>query len=330
MPSRKTALLVGLVLAVILSGTLALRLASRQPREARADVEAPAAPTAPAAPDPAPHSTAVAPLPPPPVSPPLPPAGGPFESVVTELVARAESGDAGAACRLSLELLRCRLAAGQFGGAAARKLEEASQLVDIGAETQAEWVLGEAERNAGVEKACAAVDPALIDRAPQWLRQAALAGDREALRQYVDGRNLFHYSDYGFLTTPEFDLWRREAPRLLRRMLEAGDPQAAIWLAEGYAPGGAGPLQGLIDDDPERARTWLAVAKRLYGPMLGLPLTMPGAGSGPMPASEAADRLHARWFGGRTWSLTDKAVLDLLPNFDPNATDVGTHCGAAP
>ena len=259
---------------------------------------------------------------------PLPAPGTRLDLILDDLVARADAGDPGAACRLSLELLRCRRLLRVPTAVPIGLLTQAQQAEARGDERMAEYHLVESDRLGAVEATCATIDPALIDRAPQWLRAAALAGDREARLQYIDGRNLFPFNDYGYLKTPYFDTWRREAPRMLLAALAEGEPQAAIWFAEGRAHGN-GAIQGLLRDDPERAQLWRVVVGRLFGGALVMPLPVaPPADARAEAVAESAARWHARWFDGEVHSLRDKPVLELLPDLDPNATSVGGGCGA--
>lgn len=259
---------------------------------------------------------------------PLPAPGTAFDTIAADLAARADAGDAGAACRVSLELLRCRHLLRVPGIHPISLQQKAVQAESVGERAAAEGALIEGDRLALLEERCRTIAPEMLDRAPHWLRQAALAGEREALLQYIDGRNLFSEMDFSYIDKPHFELWRREAPGLLNRVLADGEPQAAIWMAEGRG-GGEGAIQGLLANDPARARTWLVVVHRLFEGRL--PMSVPVLPAEPeerTQIAETAARWHARWFAGRTATLRDKPILDLLPSLDPNAIDVGTGCGA--
>ena len=285
------------------------------PTDVRTDEDASGSPR----PDDA-RATAAAPAP-------LPPPDAPFDTVVGELLARAEAGEAGAACRLSLELLRCAQVL-QFGRyEAASNLEEAIQAEGVGDRRDAEYLLAQSDHLTALGERCRTIDADLVDRAPEFLRDAALAGDREARLQYVDGRNLFPPHDYSYIADPYFDRWRREAPRLLADLLEEGEPQAAIWMAEGRG-GGEGAIQGLLRDDVARAQVWIAVVDQLYDDMTLVPVPVEPPSDERLPAVAATSaRWRERWYGDRTFRFFERPVFDLLPTANPNAVNVGGGCG---
>lgn len=155
---------------------------------------------------------------------------------VPELVARADAGDARAACQLAAELYLCReqalLASGQ-PPKARRPGDAAAGRCDL-------LFAGHAGRHFG------------------WLRQAAFAGEPEAMLRYAVGEAFGVPGDsYAFLRAADFDTWRREAPALLQTLFEAGYPEVLVYLMLTSDPMFGGQLANLLPPDPARERAYL-------------------------------------------------------------------------
>ncbi|MBY4597818.1 hypothetical protein K3217_20065 [bacterium BD-1] len=150
---------------------------------------------------------------------------------LAELAARADGGDARAACQLAAEMTEC----------------DEARLTSRGT----------------VHPRCQALRDEYGGRHFRYLRQAAFAGEPEAMLRYGKGEGFGGVTgeSYAFLTSPDFDTWRREAPAMLQAVFEAGYPEAALHLMLAQEPMFGGHLAALLPPDPlrERARMELLV-----------------------------------------------------------------------
>ena len=327
-------------ITVLLAASLSAWTFWKQPTTtpATAPAAAPSPETTPAAPaaasDPDEHA---APAPAIDVStalPPMPEPGLPLAETVAALAARADAGDNVAACRVGAELARCAWSAWRYPGPQA----DASRHMALDAEangrtTEAERSLRLADELEAAAIACADVPDAYRGRAARYLRQAALAGEPEAMLRYADGDDLFPAMSYDWLRSPDLDPWRRDAPALLQRSLQAGRPEAVLLLARAHVDSFSA-LGGLVPDDDAEARRWRALARRLLGEEADVALedtVVPPADADADRIAEAeAEALHARLFAGRRWALAD-----LVPSSTIGAAAFatslapGSQCGRA-
>lgn len=156
---------------------------------------------------------------------------------LAELAARADGGDARAACQLAAELNDCR----QQAVFATPRRRGADQ---------------------GPPTRCSELLQKYVGRHFTYLRQAAFAGEPEAMLRFAMGEAFgVPGESYAFLSTPDFDTWRREAPAMLQAVFEAGYPEAAMHLMLAQEPMFGGQLAALLPPDPlrERARLELLV-----------------------------------------------------------------------
>ena len=195
---------------------------------------------------------------------PLPLADAPVAQIYGGLKQRADAGDAHAACRLAIELIRCRnlplmeavtdmpAGGGDNEDAAARngKLAEANFFAD------AKLGVIQARRN------CRDVSRGQIALAPAYLHQAARAGLGDAIVRYADGQAFDPRAMFGVLHDPLLDAWRREAPTLVLQALRQGNPSAVFLLYSAYS-GDSSLFGGLIPDDPVQARAYRILVERL-------------------------------------------------------------------
>lgn len=193
---------------------------------------------------------------------------GPIE----ELAAKAGAGDAVAACQLAAELSACRTN------------EVLSRHVS-GAETHA------------LTPRCNALLANHLDRHFDWLRQAAHAGEPEAMLRYAQGEGFGLWGDsFDYLRSPHFDTWRREAPAMLDALLEAGYPEAAFTRMMANDAMMGGPLAGLFPSEPVTDRAYselfllLQSDPTLTGLMRDRMRSRPGSAD-----REAALALAMRW-----------------------------------
>jgi hypothetical protein len=208
----------------------------------------------------------------------LPPRDIALDRLWSTLQRPAQAGDAGAACRLAIETLRCvgavRMAAVLTAQPAA-KPGELQTLLDFedapssfGRPAGPEDPRSEAALNAVNQRAnaaarhCEGLSPERAFASLALLRAAALAGQPDAQAVYAAGEGWF-LSIPGGMGRPEFEQWRREAPMVIARMLDAGHPEAPGLLAGAYS--GQTWLSGLYDTDLERATAYLLLNARLMG-----------------------------------------------------------------
>lgn len=264
--------------------------------------------------------------------PPMPEPGLPLADAVAALAARADAGDNAAACRVGSELARCAALAWRQPGPQAETLRETALNEEAkGRTAEAESMVRFADELEAATRDCAGVPDAYRGRAARYLRQAALAGEPEAMLRYADGDDLFPAMTYDWLRSPDLDPWRRDAPALLQRSLEAGRPEAVLMLARAHADN-ISALGGLIPDDVAQARRWRALARRLLGAESDAALENTPA----PPADAAADRiaeaeaeaLHARLFDGRRWALADVLPTSTMRVVGTASSPAaGSQCG---
>ena len=195
--------------------------------------------------------------------PPLPADDAPVAAVIDQLQARADAGDRAAACRLGAELVLCSHLEGRAEGKAWGSGEVASPPSSMSGDDRVQWVAGQQWRQARLAE-CRALPAVVKARGAHYLRQAALAGEPEAMRRYALGEHLAPYRN-DFLTSPFFDEWLREAPGLAERALRGGDPAVIAALLNAYRTDGGLPFHGLIADDPGMERSFMLLQARLAG-----------------------------------------------------------------
>jgi hypothetical protein len=245
----------------------------------------------------------------------LPPVDAPLATIIEPLAARADAGDTKAACRLAMELIRCRnvqelQAAGSVGNAALEIELEAKGDLD-NADRIAQAQLDQAR----LAQECAAVPAQLQDRGPHYLGQAARAGEPEAMVRYADSQ-FWPLDGRGIYSDPEFERWRRDAPAMLNRAFAAGIPEAPFILMNAY-DNDYSLVGGLIPNDPIKAEALRMLMVRLHGWSERLvPSTLDAA------SLARARRLAKQWhdgpFKGRSYRGQKRAMFQPtgFPNYD--------------
>ncbi len=256
----------------------------------------------------------------------MPAADAPLRGRLATLQVRADAGDSLAACRLGIELLRCA-ALGNYppGHDAFMAKQEAEQEAEGNLLAANSIAVGRVV-HAELREACSVVPESLAGRAHHYVRQAALAGEPEAMIRYARGETLMTgFAGLAYIATPAFDQWRREARPVLMRALEAGHPAAVLILAKAHG-GNDSHLALLLPRDAVEARASLLLARRLFGddPALarGLfgddpPSPPPGSRQEPdvgqsQAAEQKAEQWHSRSFSGRRLVLAENTAA-LLP-----------------
>lgn len=221
---------------------------------------------------------------------------------LAELKQRADGGDSRASCQLGMELLRCTdlsaaeqvLASAEENARPDLPPEQRAYMTKL--EDRARQMLGEC-RNAPSDA---------WKQGNHYLRQAALAGEPEAMYRYARGDSVL--IDYTHMNTPEFDRWRAEAGNMLQLSFEAGYLPSVFDLMVGYSDNSS-PLTGLIADDPTKARAMRLLIARLSGKPPDRPESR-YAGLEP-----AATALASQW--QRDYFATVKPPLQKLPRLMP-------------
>ena len=270
----------------------------------------------------------------------LPPRHARAQDVFPTLQARADAGDAIAACRLSVELMRCQIHARKFPGQLESLERKLTHLRDKGNPIVVAEIEARLNRSLATESSCALLPKGLADRAQHYLRAAALAGEPLSRFRYAAGAGFEDTGSYGYLVTPAFDQWRREAVALMQQSLAEGRPEAVLVLALARA-NDQGLFGGLVADDPALARAHARLMERVFGESLAafpLPLPRPPAEAADPAAAAKADALAAQWhedyFGGRRHDLmallleADNPWHDAAPT--ASAKDPCPGAGAQP
>lgn len=192
---------------------------------------------------------------------PLPPANAPLKSILAELKARAEAGDAEAASRLFKDMETCaqvqRLNQ-MMPGLANRALNDTSSPANPAAAQRSERMLDFVQRNLDFTKNNAAMcaDLSSSDMAelvPATL-QAAQLGDTQAANCYV-GANLNNWP--GLLDNPQWvQDYKNNALNLANNALQQGDWSMAMLMAQAYGGGSRNMLNQLTGTDPSQAYTY--------------------------------------------------------------------------
>lgn len=257
---------------------------------------------------------------------PMPLINLPLRDSLASLQLRADAGDSKAACRLGVELLRCSELASYPPQSDAFMVKLESDLEAKGDIDGANNVAMGRLLHARLRDACSAIPGERFAQAKHYVRQAALAGEPEAMIRYARGETLvIGTSGMGYMATREFDAWRREARPVLMRALQAGHPEAALLLADAHVGNGF-HLAMLLPRDAVEAGASLALAHRLFGDDPALARGLVGERHGRtlrdrIPALDvdqtaAAEQMAKDWheqnFQGRRLALADSTAA-LLP-----------------
>jgi hypothetical protein len=274
------------------------------PGQAKNEPEAPPPPALEIEPD----ASAATNLPSPRASEPLPPRDAPITEIAS-LLSRADAGDAAAACQLGVRLNFCTRAAffsdQRLNALRAQEAKQHAKGDLAGANSSAASLL----KGTRIRQQCDGVPEALQRRAFDYLRQAALAGEPEAVIRYSRGQHLAGRSSFGFIRTPQFDTWRREALSMLEARLAAGHPEAVLVMLE--ARGEANFLSMVTPQDPTLDLAYRLLARRLFGEHPSLRRHLKMHGFTPEQHREAerlAEDWHQQRFGARKLEIRDHLV----------------------
>jgi hypothetical protein len=199
--------------------------------------------------------------------------------------ARAAAGDPKAACRLGVQLLRCVNfnKTSTFFGNFQSADDDDPQVTRARNSVAARIERWESEQ----KTYCEGVSIEDSDAALLYLRQAAVAGEPEALLRYGRGDALF-LTGFEGMQSRHFDRWRRESHAMIEAAVELGYPPALVDLMVGYTDDST-PSASLVTNDPIKATATRILLNNLRG-------VRESAGSGLAPDQErSARRLAEDW-----------------------------------
>jgi hypothetical protein len=175
-----------------------------------------------------------------------------------ELTVRADRGDRKAACLLGFKLLRCARVhmiandARLMGGTIPPDLEDANRRHLLEARPRARTFVASCQGAPADSKALGF----------RYVRQAALAGEPEAMYRYARGDvTMMEAWDP---KSPEFAVWVKEADAMLLDAFHNGYTPAVMTLWEAYVDDNS-PLSQLIPDDRLKAQALEFLMMRLRG-----------------------------------------------------------------
>jgi hypothetical protein len=248
----------------------------------------------------------------------LPRGDTPLPELLVLLQPRADTGDSLAACRLGVELLRCE--ANDF---AVRFHQSHSTGFIREKEAQGQLALAnhveeQQLRQLELQIQCRQLPEDVRRRGSDYLIQAARAGEPEAMLRYALGEHWGINLD-DFLADGRFDVWRREAPDMLQRALEGGDPRSVNLLMSAYLDDFS-PHSGLVANDPVRGLAFQILHFRLTS----RPPPTSRLGAADVVRAEAlATELHRRHFGNRRLESAEQAFLAPLFSAGSDGRDPG-------
>ncbi|ALN90061.1 MULTISPECIES: hypothetical protein [Lysobacter] len=221
---------------------------------------------------------------------------------LAEIKNRADAGDSRASCQLGMELLRCTdtsaaeqmLAAAEENARPDLPPDQRGYMTKL--ENRARRILAEC-RNAPADS---------WKQGNHYLRQAALAGEPEAMYRYARGDSVL--IDYSHMSTPEFDRWRAEAGNMMQLSFEAGYLPSVFDLMVAYSDDSS-PLTGMIANDPTKARAMRLLISRLAGKPADRPESRYAS------LEPAATALASQW--QRDYFPTVKPPIEKLPRVMP-------------
>lgn len=191
---------------------------------------------------------------------PLPQANIPLNEIHSLLQQRADAGDGKAACRLAIELLRCRHSRNVSKYFLTQSAD--MNLLETGDSLKSKLSSENAMDERRLEfleknKSCINISDDQYKQAFKYLRQGAYAGEPDALVPYIDGTGLG--TNLSFIRDRNFDVWRSDALPLIQSALQQGLPESVVFLSSGYFED-SGLFSALLEDDQYQAE----VMRQLY------------------------------------------------------------------
>ncbi|MBY4597816.1 hypothetical protein K3217_20055 [bacterium BD-1] len=281
-----------------------------------------------------PHDLA-RPLPPRPATPSAGDTEAPLPPDIAALVARADAGDARAACTLGTRLLPCAYADFWSDDMLAAIREQEASAEASGNIARANDAAGQLLRGTSIRRHCDPYPAHLKERANDYLRQAALAGEPEAIVRYSSGQALARRAtqQHAFLRSPSFDAWRSDALALVESLQRSGQPEAV--LVRLFAINDGSHLGLIMPPDPVQDEAYRQLARLLFGEQEAL--RQHGAPPGltteqQQAAAQMAKAWHREQFSGRRFRLEDHLsalstpLANDVPEGWPRPSEDATSC----
>ncbi|MCB1587911.1 MAG: hypothetical protein KDI56_03325 [Xanthomonadales bacterium] len=186
----------------------------------------------------------------------------PLAELVPLLEARARAGDGAAACRLGVELSKCRHMLRSLPTAPDEQMDETRWREQGRSDAQIASLRDQRRRRLHQRAACEALPPELIDRAPWFMLQAALAGNASAMVAFA---RLEGVTMAGLVADPAlYEQYRLHAFGLWERALHQGSMDA-LWLWYGAVNDGWQklPLFGVLPPEYRPVERPLALIERV-------------------------------------------------------------------
>jgi hypothetical protein len=239
----------------------------------------------------------------------LPDADVPVVALIDELDERARRGDPRAACRLGMELMRCRKARQQAN--IRELLQSAVQQRDHDiADFEVDLLAKMEDRHAASERRCEGVGPEQWNRAVEFQRIAAERGDARMRLWYVAEPAL----DPSFFLDDleEWARYRAVARRYLDEALQAGLSEAPEVLARVHLPADAVSVPGVLREPDAHLHFVYAELDRMLNPKETSsdpppagwydPAPKPGPDIDMAAVRADAERLRLAWFAAHDTS----------------------------
>lgn len=229
---------------------------------------------------------------------PLPPANLPLAKIYSELQQLADDGNGQAACRLAIELIRCR----HFNARAKYLITDPSDHKQEGNGSLNNQLLSEnsqdEERLDILErtKSCENISEDQYKQIFKYLRQGAYAAEPDALIPYIAGDGL--PSDFSRIRSHDFDVWRSDALPLAQSAMHIGDPASVLLLAGAYQ-GDDDFFSGIVRNDPFQAEVMIQLHSRLFAIPATVRANQLTTEQNRMAANEA-EQLFQQRFRGQT------------------------------
>jgi hypothetical protein len=231
----------------------------------------------------------------------MPPPYTPLKDMLPALKIAADKGDADAACRIGIELARCRLtqgAAKRFNAKLSEMEKAANKSPEMAnhlAELQLKYLRYENE-------VCAGIEPKELSLANHYLHQAAVAGNTDAGIAYADGQAFGSDESLTFLQDTGLGQWQQDAQRIAENSVIAGTPEAVFLLQDAYT-NDTSFFSALIVNDPSKALIYDYLLSMLSGRTITANPDFSSQVNS--DAMQQAREAHKKYFNEKTFSYPE-------------------------
>lgn len=228
---------------------------------------------------------------------PMSTAGVPVADLVRELHAQALSGDPAATCRLTAELLRCRMLRHLRPVELDSMIDSlaAGSLTDEQIKERTDRFVQFEDYKETARAGCQGIGVEDLRNVPRYLLASAQHGHLPSMIRFADGVGI---GGEDMVADPQlYSLYREHARSMFMRAFEAGHPQAAHIWHNAITSGGFRFLAGVLPPEWHTPEVAEALTQMLRGGGSELP---PGTAI-PPDASRQAQALFERWFANSRW-----------------------------